>query len=124
MFEDADLALDAIGAILIVGLIGGLVLVGVIATNPPELATGAPEADWTLDRINDTHVRIGHDGGEPVPASELLVTVAGNRREVPTRGNLRAGDTFIVRAERGEYVELYWTGGEGGPQSLATWQAA
>lgn len=116
--------LNAIGVVLVLVLLGGVVLVVVTAVSPPESTTGAPDANWTLERVNQTHVKIAHAGGEPVSASELLVTVGGDRRVVTVEGVVAEGDAFIVAAEEGAYVQLYWTGGEGGADPLATWQAA
>jgi hypothetical protein len=72
--------------------------------------------------MNATHVQITHDGGEPVSASELIVTVDGIERRVTWSGLIRQGDSGVVRGDRQQVVRLYWTGGPGDRSLLASKQ--
>lgn len=118
---DGDRLLTVLGIVLVLGVVGAAVFVGALIVNPPENPHDAPDADWRVDRINETSVRIVHAGGKPIPAEELLVTVDGNRRAFAASGRIATGDGLVVPAARGSNVELYWTGGRGGPVLLTRW---
>jgi FlaG/FlaF family flagellin (archaellin) len=120
--EHGDRLLNLLGAVLalfiVVGLVG-VVLAGM--GGPSTSAESAPEADWSLERVNDSHVRLAHAGGDPVPASDLVVTVDGVRRRASWDGLVRAGDTGTVHADRGMLVQLYWTTERGERIKLDEW---
>jgi len=118
---DGDHLLTAVGIVLGLVVVGAVVFVGLLVVNPPDNPHDSPEANWTLDRPNDTHARIVHAGGEPVPAEVLLVIVDGNRREFAASGTIVEGDALVVPAAEGAVVELYWTGGRG-EVILKRWQ--
>lgn len=121
---DGNRLLNTVGVVLVLAVVGGVVFVGALVVNPPENPQNAPEVNWTLERANDTHVRIVHAGGEPLGADELLVSVDGNRREFATSDpTVGEGDELVVRAAEGTNVELHWTGGERGAVFLARWRA-
>lgn len=126
MTEDRDWLLDAIGIVLVLSVVAGLVLVGFAAMNanaPSERTADPPNVTWSLQPVNATHVRIGHDGGEAVAASDILVTVNGNKRSMTWSGRLTRGDASIIGASRGDLVQLFWTGGEGNYQ-LSSWRVS
>lgn len=126
MTEDRDWLLDAIGIVLVLSIIVGLALVAFAATNAntsSERTANPPDVIWSLHPVNATHVRITHDGGEAVAASNILVTVNGNRRSMTWSNRLTKGDTSIVAASRGDLVQLFWTGGESNYQ-LSSWRVS
>jgi hypothetical protein len=120
-----DRLLNLLGVVValfvVVGLVG-VVLAGL--GGPSTDAADAPDAAWTLDRVNGSHVRIVHAGGDAVPASDLVVTVDGVRRRVSWDGVVGAGDAGVVRADRGMVVQLYWTNEAGERVKLRGWNRA
>ncbi|MFB6146240.1 MAG: type IV pilin N-terminal domain-containing protein [Halobacteriaceae archaeon] len=79
----------------------------------------APDATWHAERINDTHVRIRHAGGEPVDADDLVISVAGYRRNASWSGMVDRGEAAVVRAPPNQVIRLYWTPPQGqGPRDL------
>lgn len=119
---DGDRLLDAVGIVLVLAVVASLLFVGMMVVDPPENTHDEPTTDWTLQRENDTHVRIVHAGGESVHADDLMVTVDGDRQTVTASGRVNEGDALVVAAEPGSNIELYWTGGRGGPVLLSTWR--
>ena len=112
MTEDRNRVLDAIGIALVLSVIVGFAVVVLAATNanaPSQREGAPPNVTWSFQRINDTHVRIRHDGGELVAASNLLVTVNGNRRSMTWTGRLTNGDASVIAASQGDLVQLFWT---------------
>jgi hypothetical protein len=120
-----DRLLNLLGVVValfvVVGLVG-VVLAGL--GGPSTDAADAPDAAWTLDRVNGSHVRIVHAGGDAVPASDLVVTVDGVRRRVSWDGVVEEGDAGVVRADRGLIVQLYWTNEVGERIKLRGWNLA
>lgn len=119
---EGDRLLNALGIVLagfiVVGIVG-VVLAGM--GGPSTDVADAPDAEWTLDRVNDSHVRITHRGGDVVPASDLVVTVDGVRRRASWDGLVAEGDAGTVRAGRGTIVDLYWTNDVGERIELRSW---
>jgi hypothetical protein len=120
---EGDRLLNALGVVLagfiVVGIVG-VVLAGM--GGPSTDVADAPDAEWTLDRVNDSHVRLTHGGGDAVPAADLVVTVDGVRRRVSWDGLVAEGDAGTVRAGRGMIVDLYWTNDVGERIELRSWQ--
>jgi len=108
---DEDTLLTVAGVALVGFVLAGLVVGALAAATAPERATDTPDADWTLERVNDTHVRVVHAGGEAVPAEEMVVRVEGYQRRAEWRGPLTEGDAATVEASAGQLVVLKWTGG-------------
>lgn len=123
MSEDGDRVLNLVGGLLVVAVIGSLALLVLVGMDAPASPAG-PETDWTLERINDTHVRIVHAGGDPVDASELKATVDGRARPVSWSGRITEGDAGVVRARSGaqRLVRLYWVGGRADRELLERWR--
>lgn len=123
VLDDGDRLLNLAG-IAIVGFIligvGTIVIAGLNAGN----TAGTPEAEWQLVRVNDTHVQIGHVGGDNVSSRELAVTVGGENASVDWRGVVGQGDATIFRAEPMSTVRLYWTAPKGDRILLQTWPNA
>ena len=127
MTDDRDRLLDVIGIALVLSVIVGFAVIVVVAMHasaPSQRETTPPNVTWSFQRVNATHVRIRHDGGESIVASNLLVTVNGNKRSVTWVGLITKGDAGVVAASQGELVQLFWTGGEGGRQQVASWRVS
>lgn len=120
---DGDRLLDIAGVVLVGFLVFG-VAVGTFAAlgGPSDDVDAAPDADWEFERLNDSHVRVVHAGGEPLATRDLVVTSDGVRRRVSWPRTLATGDSGVVRANEGVVVRLYWTTETGERVKLATWQ--
>lgn len=121
MFEDGDRDLTIIGVVL-VGLLLSAIGVAVLAAMAGPSAAEPPNAEWRLERVNESHVRITHAGGERVPASDLVVTVEGYERDVTWSGMVTEGDATVVQATEDRGIHLYWNGGRGDRVSIAVWR--
>lgn len=121
MFEDRDLALDALGALILVGLVAALG-VAVLAAMAGPTGASAPDAEFELDRINETHVEITHAGGEPVDTEKLVVTVVRYERQPSWDGTLFEGSSGVVQAQEGQIVKLSWNGGRADQVLLERWE--
>lgn len=121
MLDDGDRILTLVGIGLVTLVLAGIGVSILAATTGP---TGAepPNAEWRLDRVNDSFIQITHAGGDPVPAEELIVTVEGYERSVTWSGQVADGDSTIVRATENNAVHLYWKGGRGDQVSLGVWR--
>ena len=91
--------LNLAGGALLVFVVGTLALVGfLVATGVPTDSTDAAAANWSVDRVNDTHVRVEHAGGPPVQANEVTVSVDNNQRRTGWSGRVVQGESATVRA--------------------------
>lgn len=123
MIDDGDRLLDLFGLAVALFVVVGVVGVVVAGLGGPSGdAAAAPDATWSLERLNDSHVRLTHRGGEAIPAADLVVTADGVRRRVSWGGVVSEGDTGVVRAGRGDVVQLYWTTDTGERVKLRSWE--
>jgi len=118
-----DRKLDVLGAVLVVVVILG---VGLAVFGAIEISEGGgeqtPEANFSVERINDTHVRLEHAGGDVVRGEELILTIDG-REYVPDRSfppSVAEGDGTVVRVNEGQTLRVYWTGDRGPRERLAS----
>jgi len=120
--EDTLLTLAGVG---VVGLVVvGLSVAGLAAVTADERGGGAPDAEWSFERVNDSHVRIAHAGGDPVEPAELIISVDGYRQNVEWGGAVTEGDAVTVRVSDGQVVRVYWTGTDQRVRTqLAQWRA-
>jgi hypothetical protein len=97
---DRLLTLVGVGLVAAVVLALGVVAVA-FAVGPSD--GGAVEADLRLERVNDTHAKIVHAGGEPVESENLVVTVDSYERPVDMPRLLAEGDevVFELRDDQG-----------------------
>lgn len=118
MLEDGDTVLRLVGAALVLGIVFAG---GVVALNfdPPDRDPG-PDANWTVERINDSHVRVTHAGGDPVRVENLHVTVDGLERATNFSDPVAPGDTTVVPASDGSMVRVIWEGGRGDRDIMAS----
>lgn len=120
---DGDRLLD-LGGVVVAALLVLMIVALALAfvAGPRDRADEAPGAEWSLERANDTHVRLVHAGGEPVRADRLVVTVDGTRRRATWSGLVGPGDAGAVNARDGLLVRLYWTTERGDRVLLSTWR--
>lgn len=122
---DRDLNLDIIGLIVAALLVFSLATVAFTILETSSRHEAAPDADWRLDRVNDTHVELRHMGGEPADARNLTVVLREDDEvEVHWSADpVREGDHAVVRASPGTVVRLYWQGGRTEGVFLESWRA-
>ncbi|MEF8885502.1 MAG: hypothetical protein V5A44_10325 [Haloarculaceae archaeon] len=120
MLDDGDRILNLVGVVLVLALVAA---VGVLAVNfdPPE-DDPAPGGNWTLERVNDTHVEITRDSGEPIPADELQMAVDGVQRNPDWTDPVVPGSSVVVDASEGTLVRIVWVGGRGNRATLRQWR--
>lgn len=112
MLEDGDTLLTLVGAALVLALLAGFVVVGLNfagGSTPGD----APAVDWTVERVNDTAVRVTHAGGDPVRTDELRVTVDSVSRDTDWPDPVTESDSTVVAASDGSLVRIVWNGGRG-----------
>lgn len=109
MLDDGDTILRLVGVALVLGVVfaGGVVA---LQFDTPEQQQ-VPDADWAVERLNDTHVRVTHDGGDPVRTENLHVTVDGLERATDFTDPAAPGDSTVVPASDGALVRVAWEGG-------------
>lgn len=121
---DDDRLVDVVGvvvAVLVVAAVAVLILAG--ATAPSRQPADPPEANWTIERVDVGQVEVTHAGGEPVDATELVVSVAGVERSPGRSDELTEGDSIRASARSGQSVELFWVSGRDERVLLAQWEA-
>lgn len=121
---DDDRLLDVVGAVVVVIIVVAIAVLALAgATAPERELPEKPGASWTIERTGPAEVAITHAGGEPVDASELVVSVAGVERG-PGRSDLLAeGDSIRVPARPGQSIELFWVAGRDERVLLEEWEA-
>jgi hypothetical protein len=115
-----DRKLDVLGVILAIGIVLGVGL-GVFAALEGAQGGGepTPELNVSAERVNDTHVRLVHAGGDTVRGEDLVITVNNRERGQETFPTSYAeGDSTVVRAAAERTITVYWTGGRGPRESL------
>lgn len=106
MLDDGDAILRFVGVALVLGIVFAG---GVVALNfdPPE-GESAPDADWTIERINGSYVQVTHAGGEPVRRQNVHVTVDGVERATDFPDPVVPDDSTVVPASDGSMVRVAW----------------
>lgn len=121
--DDGDRLLTLVGVALVAFIVVALGVLFLAASDAGDEASPAPDAEWELTRVNETHVRVAHAGGEPVGAEHLLVTVDGRPRRVSwPASRVGTDDGVVVPAESGSTVALYWERPTARRAVLARWQ--
>ncbi|MFB6185851.1 MAG: hypothetical protein ABEI86_03165 [Halobacteriaceae archaeon] len=115
MASEGDRYLQIIGVVLAVGLFvsTGLLVFVAIQSSPNSDTKPIPNVNWTISRINESHVRLIHAGGKPVDTANIMVTVDGIKRYVSWSNTLTQGDSGTVRAREGQIVRIFWVKGKG-----------
>lgn len=107
---NADRLLDLAGFVLVAVLVVGVGTAIMAATNASsgESEAVVPEANWTVEQVNDTHVAVVHDGGQPVDPAALVVSVDGLQRQVTWPDPVTPGDAVVLFARSGQAVRIHW----------------
>lgn len=122
-FDDGDQLLNLFGIILVLFLIISVAVLVLAAMSAQQRSADTPDADWKLQQMNDSYVRITHAGGEPVQTGNLSVTVDGTpRRPQWTATTLTDGDYGVVRIGEGSTVTLLWMHSEADRDVVKRWQ--
>jgi len=118
--DDGDQILNLIGVVLVVAVV---VAVAVLALNfnPPE-DDPAPGGNWSVERVNDSHIQISRTDGEPVPADELQLAIDGVQRNVDWTDPVVPGASVTIAANDGVRVRVVWVGGRGNRATLESWR--
>lgn len=113
MLDDLGL-IDVFGAGILILLVASVLVVIVSA---PEVADTAepPDSDWSIERVNSTHIVVHHERGEPVAKNNLTVIVDEYPRPAKWAGNasgeyVREGSSATFEVGEGQDVAVYWTG--------------
>jgi hypothetical protein len=111
---DGDRMLNLAGGGLVVFVVGTVVLVGfLVATGQPaDSGEAVPAVNWSVDRVNDTHVRVAHVGGPPVDAVNLTVTVDGAERSTGWSGRVVRGRSTTLSAQPDAVVRVFYGVGD------------
>lgn len=121
---DGDRLLDYAGVLIGVTLVLMVAVLALAFVDAPDRRpTDSPNAEWSLERTNETHVSLTHAGGEPIPADRLVVTVGGYHRRVTWPETVVPGESAAVRADANTTVRLFWKTDQGERVLLATWRA-
>jgi len=115
MFDDFEL-IDVFGAVVLLLLLASVAVV-VFATPEVSQRPEPPEADWSIEKVNDSHIQIRHEGGEPVDPENLTIIVKEYPR--PTEwsmngsdGLVREGDYTYIQISDDQDIALYWSASE------------
>jgi FlaG/FlaF family flagellin (archaellin) len=108
MLEDGDTILRLVGLALVLGIVFAG---GVVALNfdPPE-RDGAPDANWTIERVNESQVLVTHAGGDPVRTENLHVTVNGLERATDFTDPVAPAENTTVPASEESVIRVTWEG--------------
>ena len=111
---DGDRLLDVAGGALVLFVVGTLALVGflVVTGDPAGPGEAVPAVNWSVERVNDTHVRVAHAGGPPVDAGNLTVTVDGGERRTDWEGRVVRGTSTTLTAAGDATVRIYFGAGD------------
>lgn len=125
MALSSDRKLDVLGVVL-----GIVVLLGICLAvyGAIEISQGGgeqtPTANFSVDRINETHVHLQHAGGDTVRGEELALTING-REYVPAGRfppSVSEGDRALVQVRPGKTLQVWWTGDRATRERLDTLQ--
>lgn len=114
---DGDTMLHLVGATLVVAVVGGFVVVGLNIAGGAS-STDAPAANWTVERVNETAVRVTHAGGDPVRTEALTVRVESYRRTTDWTDPVTENESTVVQASEGSTLRIVWSGGRGDDVTL------
>ena len=121
---DDDRLLDVVGVVLVVLILASVAVLVLAGSTADERDPGEPPAvEWTIERVDDGAVNITHAGGEPVPAGELIVSVAGVERATGREDVITEGEAITVPSRPGQEIQLFWVAGRDERVLLAEWEA-
>lgn len=119
--DDEDTVLNLIGvamAVLLIALIGSIIL----WTSAAQTGSSIPDTSWNLTRVNESHAKITHVGGESVQTERLSVMV--NQTARPTNWSapvISNGEYGVVRVEEDTTLRILWRPDGSEPTVLYRW---
>lgn len=118
---DGDTILNVAGIGIGVGIAFALLIVAMAILGGPS-AGPSIDAEWTLERVNESHAMIVHAGGEPVEGEHLVVTVDSYERGIDPAGVVVEGDELVFEARSDQVIRFYWDEGQTDGTLLGTWR--
>jgi hypothetical protein len=121
--SDGDRLLTLVGVGLVVAIVVALGFVAIgftVGSSGPQ----APDAaeNLTLERVNDTHGKIVHGGGEPIETENLVLAVDSYDREQLTQRMPRLvveGDEIVFDIRDDQVARLVYDLGRGDQEIVA-----
>lgn len=120
--DDGDRLLLLVGVLLAVALVASAGLVVLSAMTAPSREVAQPETDWSVERVNDSHVAITYEEGPTFSPANLSVNVNGHFRHVAWSDPVTPGERVTVRAAEGHIVEVFWIAGRDDRVLLKRWR--
>lgn len=106
-----DRKLDALGVVLVIGLVIGVSIAVFGAIEASNSGGETPTVNFTAERVNDSHVRLEHAGGDVVRGERLVITIDGRERVATFPPSVAKGDGTVVRVSEEHTIRVWWTGG-------------
>ncbi|MFB6227264.1 MAG: type IV pilin [Halobacteriales archaeon] len=116
---DRVLTLVGVGLVVAIVVALGFIAVGFTVGSSEDQM---PDADLSLERVNKTHAKIVHKGGEPIKTENLVLTVDSYEREQLTRGMSRLiveGDEIVFDVRDDQSARLVYDLGRGDREIVA-----
>jgi hypothetical protein len=116
---DRVLTLVGVGLVAAIVIALGFIAVGFTVGSSEEVA---PDANLSLERVNETHGKIVHGGGEPIETENLVLTVDSYEREQLTRQMPRLiieGDEIVFEVRDDQPARLVYDLGRGDREIVA-----
>lgn len=118
---DRLLTLVGVGLVAAIVVALGFVVVGfTVGSSGPQVPDAAE--NLTLERVNETHGKIVHGGGEPIESENLVLAVASYDREQLTQRMPRLiveGDEFVFDVRDDQAARLVYDLGRGDQEIVA-----
>jgi hypothetical protein len=119
--SEADRTMRLLSVAILAFIVLGVGIAALAASTADEREPEPPESDWTVDRLNETHVFVEMVGGEPIRSEDFVVSVDGLQRQVRLgEGYLYPGSGFAIAVERGQVIRLTWDPAPGQRATLFT----
>jgi hypothetical protein len=116
---DRVLTLVGVGLVVAIAVALGFIAVGFTVGSSED---PMPDSDLSLERVNETHGKIVHKGGEPIETGNLVLTVDSYEREQLTRGMPRLiveGDEVVFDVRDDQSARLVYDLGRGDREIVA-----
>lgn len=115
MFEKFELV-DAAGIFILILLVASVAVI-IVATPEVSERDEPPDSNWTVEKVNDSHMEVRHVGGEPVALENLTVIIGEYPRPTEWSGNVSGGYVTeggytSIEVSEGETIALYWSSSE------------
>jgi len=119
--SEADRTMRLLSLTILAFIVLGVGIAALAASTADQREPEPPASDWTVDRLNETHVFVEMSGGEPIESESFVVSVDGLQRQVQLgRGYVIPGSGFALSVERGQVIRLTWDPAPGQRTTLFT----